>query len=300
MEKDALLEIVLHDLKEVETLVQSVKGKATLSNAFFKLTKNRIQSILDEIDMLKELADSNLQESTSHSAPERTTQDLTRVAEPEIPEMAGPLPSGEEKEETVVPGVDKDQEIIKDQVSSLNIIEEEPEDSSSSDESEQPEVESSQTVVSDAEGTIPPSEINGIQENCIEAERENIAIDRLQKESKDPAKRDTPKVLGEKLVKERASFNEHIGKSRISSGKKRSLTAPPVADLRKAIGINDRFFYQRELFNGNSNLMNQTLDQLNAMGGFEDAQSFLLANFNWNPESNAVLSFMELVERRYI
>jgi hypothetical protein len=35
------------------------------------------------------------------------------------------------------------------------------------------------------------------------------------------------------------------------------------------------------------------------MGDINEAHNFLLANFNWDPENEAVLSFMELVERRY-
>jgi hypothetical protein len=303
MEKDALLEIVLHDLKEVESLVQSVKGKTTLSNAFFKLTQNRIHSILDEIEMLKEFADLNIPESTSHSTPERTNQDLTKFAEADKTEKADLLPSEEGKEKTVASGENKNQKIVQEQVPfhNHNIIEKGPEYSSPSDVSKQPEAESSQTSTPKPKDPKPPI-TNDIKGNRnVETDRKNIAIRTYQKESNEPAaKRETPKVLGEKFGKERASFNEHIGKSRISPGKKRSLTAPPVADLRKAIGINDRFFYQRELFNGNSDLMNQTLDQLNAMNGIDDAQNFLLANFSWDPESDAVLSFMELVERRYI
>lgn len=104
------------------------------------------------------------------------------------------------------------------------------------------------------------------------------------------------KVLGELLGKDRTSFNEKLGNGQ-GNGSNKVLS--PITDLRKGLGINDRFFFQRELFNGSSDVMNQTLDQLNQMNSLSSAKSFLAANFKWKPDQEAVLAFMDLLERRF-
>lgn len=104
------------------------------------------------------------------------------------------------------------------------------------------------------------------------------------------------KVLGELLGKDRTSFNEKLGNGQ-GNGSNKVLS--PITDLRKGLGINDRFFFQRELFNGSSDVMNQTLDQLNQMNSLSSAKSFLAANFKWKPDQEAVHAFMDLLERRF-
>lgn len=103
-------------------------------------------------------------------------------------------------------------------------------------------------------------------------------------------------VLGELLGKDRTSFNEKLGNGQ-GNGSNKLLS--PVSDLRKALGINDRFFFQRELFNGSSDVMNQTLDQLNQMDSLSSAKSFIAANFKWQSDQEAVHAFMDLLERRF-
>ena len=74
----------------------------------------------------------------------------------------------------------------------------------------------------------------------------------------------------------------------------------PVSDIRKAIGINDRFLYQRELFKGQVELFNQTLDQLNGMDSYESASRFLHTNFKWEEGNEVAESFLNIVKRLFI
>ncbi|MCQ2351694.1 MAG: hypothetical protein MJ003_06980, partial [Paludibacteraceae bacterium] len=52
-----------------------------------------------------------------------------------------------------------------------------------------------------------------------------------------------------------------------------------IADLHKAIGLNDRIRFQRELFHGDAGLMNATVDFLNAVSSYTEAIKYLNENF---------------------
>jgi hypothetical protein len=72
-----------------------------------------------------------------------------------------------------------------------------------------------------------------------------------------------------------------------------------INDIRQAINIGDRFRFQRELFNGNGEVMNKTIAYLNQLQKYEEAMSFLKAKFNWTADNNHADDFMQIVKRRY-
>lgn len=77
----------------------------------------------------------------------------------------------------------------------------------------------------------------------------------------------------------------------------------PVADLRKAIAINDRFRFVNELFRGDAEAFSQALLTLNRFGHFAEAaqwlESYLRPLGKWDRENPAVRDFLQLLERRY-
>jgi len=82
------------------------------------------------------------------------------------------------------------------------------------------------------------------------------------------------------------------------------LRKTPIDDLRKAIGLNQKFLLINELFEGDADTYNASIDQLNSSSGFEMAsgwiQSELRNRFEWDDESATVQDFLDLVERRFL
>ena len=78
-----------------------------------------------------------------------------------------------------------------------------------------------------------------------------------------------------------------------------SLFGSAVEDIRQAISLGDRFLFQRELFAGNGELMQKTLDELNALGSLNEAMDYILNNFEWDKESTAVQLFENVLKRRF-
>ena len=77
------------------------------------------------------------------------------------------------------------------------------------------------------------------------------------------------------------------------------LTGAPVADIRQAISLGDRFLFQRELFGGNGELMQKTLETLNALSSLQEAVDYTGKHFNWDKESTAAELFMNVLRRRF-
>jgi hypothetical protein len=82
------------------------------------------------------------------------------------------------------------------------------------------------------------------------------------------------------------------------------LKKSPVSDLKAAIGLNQRFLFSNELFNGNMEAFNRAINELNHLESLNDAKRFmeiqLAPTYEWNNESEAVIEFNELVERRFM
>ena len=78
-----------------------------------------------------------------------------------------------------------------------------------------------------------------------------------------------------------------------------SLFGTAVEDIRQAISLGDRFLFQRELFAGNGELMQKTLDELNSLGSLSEAMDYVLDNFEWDKESTAVQLFENVLKRRF-
>lgn len=79
-----------------------------------------------------------------------------------------------------------------------------------------------------------------------------------------------------------------------------SSVIPKLADIRKGISLADRFLFQRELFAGNGELMNKSVEAINALGSLAEAEAYIKKNFpDWNKESNAYELFCNLLKRRW-
>lgn len=264
MDKEALIKIILSDLSEVETMVKSFQGNQEIPPAFINLTEQKLVHLKDEFSLLKSL-------TTNHSQP-----------------------ISKEKEETM----DK----IK--------VEEKPEDNS---------IHASE-VIKETVGTAPespePSTEEIIEDSVVETieikEDEEVVVNESQQTETStivdqPIKVPTPqketkeentKTLGESFAGEKKSVNDFMASSHETKIKS-PLMGKPIRDLTKGLGINDRFMFQRELFNGKSDVMQQTLQQLNQMTNLESAQSFLASNFNWDNELEVTQSFYNYIKRKF-
>jgi hypothetical protein len=102
------------------------------------------------------------------------------------------------------------------------------------------------------------------------------------------------KILAETFTKE-PSLNEKLAAAKPHEAR---IKAKPITNLRSAIGINDRFLFQRELFDNDPGKFDQTVQHLDASGGLSEAIEYLESNYQWN-KTETSLKFIELIKRRF-
>ncbi len=76
------------------------------------------------------------------------------------------------------------------------------------------------------------------------------------------------------------------------------LSNRPVENIQAAVGINDRFQYIRELFDGSGDDFNKTVLELDKMNDLQEAVHYLQQNFKWKKNETS-LKFVNLVKRRF-
>jgi hypothetical protein len=81
------------------------------------------------------------------------------------------------------------------------------------------------------------------------------------------------------------------------------LKETPIKDLRKAVGINDRFLFINELFRGDESMYERSIKTINSFNIYAEAEYWinreLKLKLGWNVDSPSVQHFDQLVKRRF-
>lgn len=70
-------------------------------------------------------------------------------------------------------------------------------------------------------------------------------------------------------------------------------------DLHKAFSLNDRFRYRRELFSNSDVEMNDTLNLVETMHSYAEAEDFFYGDLEWDKESPEVIDFMNVIRNHF-
>ena len=116
------------------------------------------------------------------------------------------------------------------------------------------------------------------------AETAEEDADEAEAKKEEPAIVEEPVV--ETVVKEEEPKSAVLGESlKLSAG------------LRHAISLNDSFRFSRELFGGDTDLMNRVIEQISVMSSYKTAVAFLSSKVELNEEKEAVNDFLELLKK---
>lgn len=100
---------------------------------------------------------------------------------------------------------------------------------------------------------------------------------------------------------EPVSLNDMLKKHDEELGNK--LTDTPIKDLRKGVGINDRFAFINELFRGDEAMYERSIKTINAFNIYPEAEYWisreLKLKLGWQTDSPLVAHFDQLVKRRF-
>jgi hypothetical protein len=96
-------------------------------------------------------------------------------------------------------------------------------------------------------------------------------------------------------------LNEKLRANHIEIGT--MLNNEPIKELKKGIGINDRFLFVQELFRGDETMYERSIKTIDGFAIYPEAQFWiqreLKLKIGWNDDSATVKHFDQLVKRRF-
>ena len=102
-------------------------------------------------------------------------------------------------------------------------------------------------------------------------------------------------------VEQQESFNDRLKENRTEL--MHSLKDTPIRDLRKGIGINDRFVFISELFRGDEPMYERSIKTINSFNIYPEAEYWmnreLKIKLGWDDTKEIVKHFYQLVKRRF-
>lgn len=107
--------------------------------------------------------------------------------------------------------------------------------------------------------------------------------------------------INETIASEPESLNDKLkqGKTELLE----VLKETPVKDLRKAVGINDRFVFINELFRGDEIMYERSIKTINSFNMYAEAEYWisreLKTKLGWDVNKEIVKHFDQLVKRRF-
>ncbi|MGJ0675074.1 hypothetical protein [Bacteroides ovatus] len=254
------------------------------------------QKLLTDIELdvheLKYLMDSFTKEPTP-TLSELLKRSITRMQgrleelQQEVDAVQVISPSAVEEtaeEEDEVAGSEEDSPVIIQSLESVVVKEDE--------EGEAIVAEEKPVVIAAAAETAAAAAAAEEEEEEEEEEEAAAAAEEEEEEEEEEGKKEEPAIVEEPVVetvvKEEEPKSAVLGESlKLSAG------------LRHAISLNDSFRFSRELFGGNTDLMNRVIEQISVMSSYKTAVAFLSSKVELNEEKEAVNDFLELLKKYF-
>lgn len=114
--------------------------------------------------------------------------------------------------------------------------------------------------------------------------------DKVEKKPSDELSFEYPESLNDRLKEDKIELSH-------------SLTSSPIKDLRKAIGVNDRFLFINELFRGDVAMYERSIKTIQNFSIYAEAEFWirreLKVKIGWLDTDAVVKQFDQLVKRRF-
>lgn len=105
-------------------------------------------------------------------------------------------------------------------------------------------------------------------------------------------------ILADKFTEPESRINEKIKGTRTDDDITARLKQSPITSLADAIGINDKFFFIREIFNGDAGAYSDAINRLNGVSSMGEADSIIAPFRTGETDPAAVSMLLDLVKRK--
>ncbi len=268
MENKKLLKILRKDMSELEELIADVRTQKSYNEPEMEFIHTRAKGVKQLIHLIN----------------------LNDVEEDQVT----PIPLKEERFEQIKETVAEIQESVSESnpETKVEVAEDKPE-----------------TKIEVAENTqikeVVPEEKEVEQEKETETEVTQEAAP--ENDSKEENTDNEDYMLPEEV--EKTQINGRLGDSFLKGKSVNDMVSDqnklefklsnrPVSSIKTSIGINDRFQYIRELFDGSAEKFAETVTTIDSMNDIKEAVEYLRQNFKWR-KTETSLKFVQLVKRRF-
>ena len=152
-------------------------------------------------------------------------------------------------------------------------------------------------VVSDAVENIPQPEEPKKETPSYE---KTATPAKVKEESKVTEKRvsESP-IIADKFSHMSNRFNEQLGSHKGNDDVSDILKTKPLSNLSEAIGLNDKFLFIREIFDGNKEAYNEAISRLDSAASLKDARAIIMRYTGDGAENESVKLLLDLVKRKF-
>jgi hypothetical protein len=305
MNKDNIsheLQNLMEVIREQQELIISHTGK--IPQIEIDILMGNVRKLYEALSDLNKLNESFIKQSPPTPAPDRHTH---------TDELIAHITTGNGDSHAVTDGKSHSTEIHHQETQTSEITNEISENSNSRHKQE--------THTHTTPNHIQPEALTAQLDTPVEEPREEIsneavlpqaalAKERSREFSKPSSKAQTTATLFDEpttmnpSAQASTSLYEKITAAKEDKSLATKLQKNPVSDLKKSIGINEKFSFINELFDGDLNAYNDAIEKLNSSSDHDAAVSFiqndLISKYNWNGESESFLKLRNLVDRRFV
>ena len=278
MDKKKKKEKIIHDIEVLEDIIVRLNTEKDIPEIEIDIVLDKLRNLYEEFLLLKK---AGKQESNANIEVEKIVEEEKPVEEIRVIEK--------------VQAVEK--EVIVEKIEPV-------EETKVVEEVEIPEVKEEIPVVERPEPVAFEKVIPEEKKSEKKVERfllEDELTDELLPKKETKKKLTTEENLAREINQNgKISLNEKILAQNPKTDINEGIVKTPLKDIRDGIGLNDRFTYIKELFNGDVNKFNETLVNINGSRNKPEAYSFIKNNFDWKNEDPTYKDFSELVERRFL
>lgn len=140
--------------------------------------------------------------------------------------------------------------------------------------------------------------------------RVDVAAEVKAEATPEPKPKPTPEVKtetvaekGKPILADKFNAADTIGKKASSVIQDEVIASvmhnKPISDIGTAIGINDKFYFIRELFSGDTRAYQDTIKRLNSSASLGEAMRILDENTVMGSDPSAQSSFVDIVRRKF-
>jgi hypothetical protein len=106
-------------------------------------------------------------------------------------------------------------------------------------------------------------------------------------------------IIADKFSHMTNRFNERLGSMKSDEDVSDILKSKPLSNLSEAIGINDKFLFIREIFDGNKETYTRAISQIDNAASLKDARAVIMSYTGDNTENEAIKLLLDLVKRKF-